>query len=180
MLILPGGITVGSFYCSFDVCKLLDPLDMSLSSNFYVWPSQSFSVHSTSPKIVICYLKTAELEFKFCPNLNCLLAINHVPFINFYQVRRQGSKQGVEPAIQKHIWESLWTLVGESHWAVNTSWMSGSFHMLKEVLRLYSSALYIALRSLSCNQFLCTVAQEHIMRSPKFRHSSCWVWHLGS
>lgn len=109
VLILPGGITVGSFYCSFDVCKLLDPLDMSLCSHFYLWLSQRFSGHSTSPKIVICYLKTAELEFKFCPNLNCLLAIIHFPFINFYQVRRQGSKQGVESAIQKHIWESLRT-----------------------------------------------------------------------
>lgn len=149
MLILPGGITVGSFYCSFDVCKLLDPLDMSFSSHLCLWLSQSFSGHSTSPKIIICYLKTAVLELKFCPNVNCLLAIIHFSFVNLYQVMRRGSEQGVESAIQKHIWESLWTLAGESHWAVNTSWMSGSFHTLKEVLHLYSSALCIALRSLS-------------------------------
>lgn len=156
MLFLPGGIAVSYSAVPLMLASFSDPLDMPLCSNLCLWLSQSFAGHSASPKIVICYLKTAELEFKFCPNSNSLLAIIPFPFINFYQVTRQhwgsNSNQGVDSALQKHIWEPPQTLVGESYWAVNTSWTSGSFHMLKEVLQFYSSDLYIVFIPMSfCN-----------------------------
>lgn len=54
-------------FCSyFGVCKLSDSQHMHLCSSLYLWISESFTGHSTSPKIVSHYLKPTELESRFC------------------------------------------------------------------------------------------------------------------
>lgn len=179
MLFLPGGIAVSYSAVPLMLASFSDPLDMPLCSNLCLWLSQSFAGHSASPKIVICYLKTAELEFKFCPNSNSLLAIIPFPFINFYQVTRQhwgstatrGWTQPFRNTSESH--PRLWLVSPTELWTHPerqdpfTRWRKccNSTHL---IFLLFSS------------QWVFVITQEHIMKSPKFWQSSCWVWCLGS
>lgn len=176
-----------SFCCYFGVCKLSDSLHMPLCLYLYLWFSQSFTGHSTSPRIVIHYLKPTELKSKFHP-----FTAGHYLF-SIHKLSSGSARQRSGIAAAKR-WSKPFTstlqadshpqtLVGESYWAVNTPWTSGSFRMLKEVLQFYSSDLHIALWRLSsqlASFYNNSGTYYEIWNSAKFKQTSCWVWHLGS